>query len=77
MAYKYREEIVGKRFLCVVNNSNSINTKSKRNKISEWQWKRGTVRASTHQDFRNTELNVFNSLLFLFLIFFFLSLTHS
>jgi len=74
MAYKYREEIVGKRFLCVyssnLNNNCSNGSKFKPNKITEWQWKRGTVRAATHQDFRNTELNVrLNSCLTVFLLF--------
>ena len=45
MAHKYREEIVGKRFLCV----KSIG-KVRINKVSEWEWRAGIVRAVTHKD---------------------------
>ncbi|XP_011264721.2 probable JmjC domain-containing histone demethylation protein 2C isoform X3 [Camponotus floridanus] len=45
MAYKFREEIVGKRFLSV-----SDFTKLKVNKISEWGWRAGVIRAASHRD---------------------------
>lgn len=45
MAYKFREEIVGKRFLSV-----SGFTKLKVNKISEWGWRAGVIRAASHRD---------------------------
>lgn len=53
MAYKYREEIVGKRFLSV-----SGLGKIKVNKISEWGWRAGIVRAVTHRDNLCHELQV-------------------
>ncbi|XP_033207104.1 probable JmjC domain-containing histone demethylation protein 2C isoform X3 [Belonocnema kinseyi] len=45
MAYKFREEIVGKRFLSV-----SGFGKLKVNKISEWGWRAGFIRAASHRD---------------------------
>lgn len=45
MAYKFREEIVGKRFLSV-----SGFSKLKVNKISEWGWRAGVIRAASHRD---------------------------
>jgi hypothetical protein len=45
MAYKFREEIVGKRFLSV-----SGFAKLKVNKISEWGWRAGVIRAASHRD---------------------------
>ncbi|XP_022919363.2 probable JmjC domain-containing histone demethylation protein 2C isoform X1 [Onthophagus taurus] len=53
MAYKYREEIVGKRFLSV-----SGFTKLKLGRCSEWGWRSGVVRAATHKDNTNKELQV-------------------
>lgn len=54
MAFKYREETVGKRFLFV-----SGCVKLKRNKLlSDFQWKRGVIRASTHKDIKNSESSV-------------------
>lgn len=53
MAYKFREEIVGKRFLSV-----SGFTKLKVGKISEWGWRAGVIRASSHKDNTNKELQV-------------------
>lgn len=53
MAYKCREEIVGKRFLSV-----SGFTKPKLGKISEWGWRAGVIRAATHRDNNNKELQV-------------------
>jgi hypothetical protein len=53
MAFKYREEIVGKRFLSV-----RSALKLKLNKITEWEWRAGVVRASTHKDLQNPELSV-------------------
>ena len=67
LKYREREEIVGKRFLCLQSHTNSVfgnNSKhnNKRTKLSEdcsqWHWKRGTVRAATHTDSSNSELNV-------------------
>ena len=48
-----REEIVGKRFLSV-----SGFVKLKQNKISEWGWRAGVIRASSHRDNNNPELQV-------------------
>lgn len=50
---KYREELVGKRFLTVgaVQKLNSA-------KISEWGWKAGVIRAATHKENENKELQV-------------------
>ncbi|XP_025094136.1 probable JmjC domain-containing histone demethylation protein 2C [Pomacea canaliculata] len=45
MAYKCREEIVGKRFLSV-----RSPTKLKVSKISEWEWRSGVVRAVSSRD---------------------------
>lgn len=53
MAYKCREEIVGKRFLSV-----SGFGKLKLSKISEWSWRAGVIRAATHKDSTNKELQV-------------------
>lgn len=53
MALKYREEIVGKRFLCV--NSSG---KPKLSRISDWDWKAGVIRASSHRDIKNSDLSV-------------------
>lgn len=53
MAYKCREEIVGKRFLSV-----SGFTKLKLGKICEWGWRAGVIRAATHRDNNNKELQV-------------------
>lgn len=54
MAYKCREEIVGKRFLCV-----SGFTKAKSNtKIADWGWRSGVIRAASHRDNKNQDLQV-------------------
>lgn len=55
MAYKFREEIVGKRFLSV-----SGFTKLKVNKISEWGWRAGVIRAASHRDNGCHDLQVSN-----------------
>lgn len=52
-----REEIVGKRFLSV-----SGFIKLKQNKISEWGWRAGVIRASSHRDNKHPDLQVNNSL---------------
>lgn len=67
LKYKQREEIVGKRFICVQNPS-SAPTKSQTKRgshgkpalddQSQWHWKRGTVRAATHHDASNPDLSV-------------------
>ncbi|XP_017771380.1 PREDICTED: probable JmjC domain-containing histone demethylation protein 2C, partial [Nicrophorus vespilloides] len=54
MAYKSREEIVGKRFLSVVSGF----TKLKIGKISEWGWRAGVIRAATHKDNNHKDLQV-------------------
>ncbi|KAI8421611.1 hypothetical protein MSG28_009621 [Choristoneura fumiferana] len=51
MAYKYREDLVGKRFLSV-----SGVTKINVNKVSEWGWKAGVIRAASLKDNKNKEL---------------------
>ena len=53
MAYKYREEVVGKRFLSVRSAS-----KLKLAKISDWEWRAGVVRAVNHKDAQNPEVSV-------------------
>lgn len=53
MAYKFREEIVGKRFISV-----SGFSKLKVNKISEWGWRSGVIRAASHKDNNNPDLQV-------------------
>ncbi|PZC86763.1 hypothetical protein B5X24_HaOG201622 [Helicoverpa armigera] len=53
MAYKYREDLVGKRFLAV-----SGVTKINVNKVSEWGWKAGVIRAASLKDNKNKELQV-------------------
>lgn len=53
MAYKYREELVGKRFLSV-----SSPGKLKLSKISDWEWRAGVIRAATHRNSKNSELSV-------------------
>lgn len=54
MAYKCREEIVGKRFLSV----SSGFSKLKSAKISEWGWRAGVIRASSHKDNNHPDLQV-------------------
>lgn len=53
MAYKYREDLVGKRFLSV-----SGVTKINVNKVTEWGWKAGVIRAASLKDNKNKELQV-------------------
>lgn len=53
MAFRYREDLVGKRFLSVSGVS-KINV----NKVSEWGWKAGVIRAASHKDNKNKELQV-------------------
>lgn len=53
MAYRYREEIVGKRFLSV-----SRFTKLKLGKIGEWGWRAGVIRATSHKDSTHPDLQV-------------------
>ncbi|XP_030757045.1 probable JmjC domain-containing histone demethylation protein 2C isoform X2 [Sitophilus oryzae] len=54
MAYKCREEIVGKRFLSV---SSDRFTKIK-GKVRDWSWRAGVIRAATHRDITNSDLQV-------------------
>ncbi|XP_047509324.1 lysine-specific demethylase 3A isoform X1 [Pieris napi] len=53
MAFRYREDLVGKRFLSV-----SGVTKIDVNKASEWGWKAGVIRAASHKDNKNRDLQV-------------------
>lgn len=53
MAVRYRDEIVGKRFLSV-----SGFTKLKLSKISEWGWRAGVIRAASHKDNKHKDLQV-------------------
>lgn len=53
MAFKCREEIVGKRFLSV-----KSQTKLKLAKISEWEWRSGIVRAVSSRDNSRSDLSV-------------------
>ena len=53
MAFKGREEIVGKRFLSV-----KSQTKLKLAKISEWEWRSGVVRAVSSRDSSRSDLSV-------------------
>ncbi|XP_077544027.1 uncharacterized protein LOC144156100 isoform X5 [Haemaphysalis longicornis] len=53
MAYKHREEIVGKRFLCV-----SSAGKGKLSKPSDLDWRAGIIRAASHKDPKHPELSV-------------------
>lgn len=53
MAFRYREDLVGKRFLSV-----SGVSKLNVNKVSEWGWKAGVIRAASHKDNKNKELQV-------------------
>lgn len=55
MAYKHREEIVGKRFLCV-------SGRGKLSKVSEWDWRAGIIRAASHKDPKHPELSVSSAL---------------
>lgn len=57
MAFKYREDIVGKRFLSV-----RSSTKLKVSKISEWEWRSGVVRAVSSRDVTNKDISVSISL---------------
>lgn len=73
MAYKFREEIVGKRFLSV-----SGFAKLKVNKISEWGWRAGVIRAASHRDNDCQDLqvspNFYRSVTFLSFFFLFFPL---
>lgn len=53
MAYKYREEIVGKRFLSV-----SGFAKLKLGRIPDWGWRTGVIRAASHKDNKHKDLQV-------------------
>lgn len=64
MAYKFREEIVGKRFLSV-----SGFSQIKVNKISEWGWRCGVIRAASNRDNNCLDLQVILSFVFIFFLF--------
>lgn len=68
MAYKFREEIVGKRFISV-----SGFGKLKVNKISEWGWRAGVIRAASHRDNLCQDLQVSTPTFFLLFFPFFVS----
>ena len=53
MALKCREDIVGKRFLCVF----SLN-KGKSKKINDWIWRQGVIRASNRSNLSFNDLTV-------------------
>lgn len=53
MAYKCREELVGKRFLSVQSQG-----KLKVNKICDWEWRSGFVRAVSVRDVTSPDLAV-------------------
>ncbi|XP_076257984.1 lysine demethylase 3 isoform X2 [Rhynchophorus ferrugineus] len=53
MAYKCREEIVGKRFLSVSSGFTKI-----KGKVRDWNWRAGVIRAATHRDNTNPDLQV-------------------
>ena len=53
MACKYREELVGKRFISV-----RSPVKLKIGKISEWEWRSGIVRAISSRDTSSLDLAV-------------------
>ena len=56
-----RDELVGKRFLLVENS----NSKLKLSRITEWNWKAGIIRCSSHLDNKDPELQVRPILIFL------------
>ncbi|XP_060527245.1 probable JmjC domain-containing histone demethylation protein 2C isoform X2 [Cylas formicarius] len=53
MAYKCREEIVGKRFLSVSSGFTKI-----KGKVRDWNWRAGVIRAATHKDSSSQDLQV-------------------
>ena len=53
MACRYREELVGKRFISVRSPH-----KLKIQKISEWEWRSGVVRAVSNRDTSSLDLSV-------------------
>lgn len=65
MAYKFREELVGKRFLTVTGFS-----KIKVNKVNDWGWRAGVIRAASHRDNSSHELQV--GAIFLIIIYSFI-----
>ncbi len=50
-----REELVGKRFLCVRSGSGN---KLKIPKVSDWPWKSGLIRCATHLNQKDPDLQV-------------------
>lgn len=54
MAYKCREELVGKRFLSV----SGLNKPKSTAKIHDWGWRSGVIRAASHRDNKNQDLQV-------------------
>ena len=61
MAYKSREDMVGKRFLAVYNTS----CKLKLSKIAEWEWRAGIVRSVSTKDQNSGNLSVRMFVLFM------------
>ena len=53
MAYKYREEIVGKRFLSV-----RSEVKPKLKQIEQWEWRAGVVRAVSQRELDSSDVLV-------------------
>ncbi|CAG9857722.1 unnamed protein product [Phyllotreta striolata] len=62
MAYKYREEIVGKRFLSLSGGGGGGggggDEGTATGRIGDWGWRSGVVRAATHRDVADCDLQV-------------------
>ncbi|XP_059486049.1 lysine-specific demethylase 3A isoform X2 [Neocloeon triangulifer] len=52
--FKFREELVGKRFLSLSGGSGRLKT----SRIGDWGWRAGVIRAASHRDTTNPELQV-------------------
>ena len=65
MATKVREELVGKRFLCVcardvggASGTPVADRKLKLSRISDWHWKGGVIRSASSVNDQDTDLQV-------------------
>lgn len=58
MAFKYREEIVGKRFLALKSTSLTESTSDSSSDPSAKKWLAGFIRAATERDVKNPDLQV-------------------
>lgn len=63
MAFERTDELVGKRFLCL-----RCVLHLKPQKLSDWPWRSGVIRASSHRDLRHSDLSVSFSECFWFII---------